>query len=394
MRKNQSAKFLRQEWFGGFEYNWQDNFIEELNRGEFRKRALVNHCIIKSKYPHYIPCPIRVNIDLTYFCNRNCIYCHSNSGFLGPNSLKRELKVNAIVELLKDCEKMGVFEITLTGGEPLLKEGIFEILECAGNLKQVFSNLITNGMYIDKSVAKRIKRTGIKKVCVSIDGFEETMDKHRWRGSYKTTISALKNLLLAEVNVGVISVISQYNLNEFESFVEMLYKLGVRNHNSSALCDIGRARDNWLGLNYQQMISFSKKIDILIEKMKRRGYVLTFNNAVINFGVKPKYLPIYIFEDAVLGWKCVVKPNGEVIYDRVWGPEFSLGSVKNKSLYDIWLDSEPKRARFLRKIYKKALSGEMSKIYYRIDNSSSQVWHWQSALIHYYQNEKIWSEKK
>jgi MoaA/NifB/PqqE/SkfB family radical SAM enzyme len=387
MATSKEVCLFRKEWFGGFQYNWSDNCVTELNQFEFQASILnenVQAVLLQPPFNQYIPYPIRVALDLSYFCNQKCIYCHSNSGVLGQESLQNELLASDICNILSDCEKMGVFEVTLTGGEPLLKEDIFNILDYAGNLKNVFTHLITNGTLIDESIAKRIKTSNIKKVSVSIDGFEKTMEKHRWSGAYNQSMSALQNLIAEDVNVGVISVITKHNYNEFEQFVDMLYKLGVRCHNTSSIANIGRATRNWLGLNKEELFAFSSKMIAIMSRMQENGYNLTFNNAVLSFGEKKQTLPTYIFEDAVPGCKCVVKPNGDVIYDRIWGREIHMGTIREKSLYDIWIDSHHERLDYLKEnTYQKRENKRLPAMYYRFKVDDINIWHWLSDLSLY-----------
>jgi MoaA/NifB/PqqE/SkfB family radical SAM enzyme len=382
---NNDYIMLREEWFGGFEYCWRNNHIAELNNIEYKQRIssiTEMDVIIQPEYGHYVPSPIRLNLDLTYRCNRYCRYCHSDSG---PNRrTNQDLTTKEVCAILSNCKRMGIFEVTLTGGEPLLKPGIWEILEYVGSLKTIYSNLITNGTLITPTIANRLAECKVSKVNISLDGFEYANDYHRWDGAYDEALRALKILLYAGCNIGVISVITNKNIMEFERFVNMLFDIGVRKHNVSTLCDIGRAQKYWMGISYPDFVSLSKKMELLKQNMAKRGYTLTFNDSLLMLGKRPNNLPIYSFNDAVPGWKCTVKANGDVFYDRVWGRIINLGNVRQKNLYDIWQDSESDRAECISQIFQSQRRKTMLDLYARLDDEDEKSWDWISSLDKYY----------
>ena len=378
---------LRHEWFGGFEYCWKNNYIGELGDPAFREKAsqvVEGTVLITPESPRYFPFPVRMNLDLTYFCNRECSYCHSDSGPFRYDAIGQELTAQEFCRILADCKKMGVFEVALTGGEPLLKPGIWQILDFTGALENVFTNLITNGTCISPRVAERLRKCGVDKVNISLDGFGKANDFHRWRGAYAEAAAAIEILVQSGVGVGVISVITKHNLEGFEEFAYAIQEMGVRSHNVSTLCDIGRASSNWMGISHDEFVSFARRMARLQKRMNSDDYVFTFNDSLLSLGRTPTSLPIYAFNDAVPGWKCTVKAQGTVIYDRVWGRAIRLGNVRAKSLYEIWIDTEERRASHPRGVYPRIQANEMLDTYARLKSSRSSRWRMKSALDDYY----------
>ncbi|MFF3432502.1 radical SAM protein [Streptomyces sp. NPDC002602] len=376
-------KTFRSEWFGGFEYSWEDNYISEFNPADFADRATESG-LIRDPAENYMPFPLKVNIDTTYFCNKDCIYCHSNSSPSRYAEMVNEISVGDICQIIDDCERMGVLQVALTGGEALLKPGIWEALETVGGKKGMFSSLISNGTGMTAKRVSRIQNSGVSRVSVSLDGFSGANDLHRWKGAYGQTVKGIQLLLEGGVQVGVISVITKHNFRDFKSFVGVLYEMGVRNHSVLTLGNVGRAKKNWMGISHGQFVEFSEMMTSLRAEMAERGYLLTFNDALLARGDKPDRLSIYSFTDAVPGWKCVVRPTGVIENDRVWGVGFPLGNVRTESFYDIWTGSEGKRSAQLKQTYDALRENRLLDVYARVSSDSQYTWDWLSALDNYY----------
>ncbi len=109
-----------------------------------------------------------LRISITDRCNLQCIYCMPCEGIA---KLRHEdiLTYEEILRLARIAVKLGVDKIRLTGGEPLLRKGIFEFLPrltFLSGLKDV--SLTTNGLYLKDNLEK-VRSSGIKRINVSLD---------------------------------------------------------------------------------------------------------------------------------------------------------------------------------------------------------------------------------
>lgn len=150
-----------------------------------------------------------VYLELTRACNLKCIHCLNNSGI----KQKDELTKDELLKLIKKLSSLGVQEIRFTGGEPLLFNGIYDLIKFATE-EGICTSLGTNGTLITKEVAKKLKESGLKKVVVSIDGNKKTHDKIRGRKNYQKAMNGLKYLKQNDINVRVNSVIMKSNMDD------------------------------------------------------------------------------------------------------------------------------------------------------------------------------------
>ena len=148
-------------------------------------------------------------LELTRECNLRCKHCLNNSGKLMQNQLNlKELK-----KLVQDLIDAGIQEIRFTGGEPLMFDGIYDLIKLADD-NGVCTSIGTNATLVTEKTAIKLKEAGLKKVVVSIDGTKEMHDSIRGIGSYEKAIKGLYYLKNVGLNVRVNTVIMKSNMED------------------------------------------------------------------------------------------------------------------------------------------------------------------------------------
>src|ERR1700747_1790163 len=105
--------------------------------------------------------PWNVHIDLTYRCNERCVHCYLDHHDHG------EMTTAEIKDLLDQMAEAGVFYLTVSGGEVMMRRDFFAILEHA-RARTFCVNLKTNGVLIRKKEAERLRELGVERVQISI----------------------------------------------------------------------------------------------------------------------------------------------------------------------------------------------------------------------------------
>lgn len=132
-------------------------------------------------------------IDPTSRCNLKCIGCWS-----ADYKVNTDLSFEKLDELFGDAYKLGVRQILMSGGEPMLrKDDILRLCEKHNNMTY---GLFTNGTLIDEAFVKEMARLGNLNVFVSIEGFREDTDFRRGAGTFNRVIASMD--LLKQYNIG------------------------------------------------------------------------------------------------------------------------------------------------------------------------------------------------
>ncbi|PYX32807.1 MAG: hypothetical protein DMG77_02385 [Acidobacteria bacterium] len=167
--------------------------------------------------------PLAVQVDLTYRCNERCVHCYLDHDDHG------EMTTTEIKHLLDELADAGVFILTLSGGEILMRRDFFEILEYARQLTFCVK-LKTNGVLIREREAARIRDLGVESVQVSI--YSHRPEVHDAitlvPGSLKRSLTAIRFLKSQGIKVTIANVLMTENMQDYQDVRALADELGVR----------------------------------------------------------------------------------------------------------------------------------------------------------------------
>jgi radical SAM protein with 4Fe4S-binding SPASM domain len=185
--------------------------------------------------------------NLTDRCNLSCTHCYSRSG--PGRTTEGELTTAEALAVIDDLADMGVPLILFTGGEPLLREDIWELARHARSrgLKMALS---TNGTLITPGVARKIRDCGIEYAGISLDGARsETHDLFRNSpGAFDRTIRAFASCKEAGLRCGVRVTLTKENSRELGALVDLSLSLGASRFCLYWLVPTGRGIDSYTRL--------------------------------------------------------------------------------------------------------------------------------------------------
>ena len=159
-------------------------------------------------------------ISPTMRCNLRCPGCYASQ-----YSWKDDLDTATIDRIVSEGEEMGMFIVTILGGEPLIRHDLLQIYR---RHKDVLFQVFTNGTLITKDLASELARLGNVVVTISVEGFEEETDSRRGKGIFRQTMQAMDFLREAGVPFGFSVMITRQNMDVVisEKFNDMLIDKG------------------------------------------------------------------------------------------------------------------------------------------------------------------------
>jgi len=166
--------------------------------------------------------PFSVHFDLTYRCNERCEHCYLDHDDHG------EMTTDEIRSVLRQLADAGVFFLTLSGGEALMRRDCFEIIEYARSLS--FNvKLKTNAMLIREKQARRLRALGVEQVQISV--YSHRPEVHdavtKVRGSFKRTLAAIRLLRSYGLRVTMANVLMRGNHGDSEGVRALALELGA-----------------------------------------------------------------------------------------------------------------------------------------------------------------------
>ncbi len=178
--------------------------------------------------------------ETTRNCNLSCVHCRA-SATCGPYS--GELDTQAAFKLLDQIAEVAKPIIILTGGEPLLREDIFEIATY-GTSKGLRMVMAPNGTLVTREIAHKMANAGIQRISVSLDGATaESHDRFRGvQGAYKGALQGIENAKAAGVEFQINTTITKTNLDQIPKILKLAESLGAVAHHIFLLVPTGRGK--------------------------------------------------------------------------------------------------------------------------------------------------------
>jgi len=223
-----------------------------------------------------------LRLSVTSRCNLNCIYCHREG-----ESSKDEMNVEEIEKICKAFYELGVRKIKITGGEPLIREDLIEIIARMPPFDDI--SLVTNGTLLSKR-AQELKDAGLNRINISLDTLREDRYKHiTGKRLLKRVIEGIyaaydAGLIPIKLNMVVLKGINDDEIDDLLNFASSFNN----NHNINVILQVIEV----VGLKdyYYQLSKIEEKYRKIAEKVivrslhNRKQYV--FKNKAIEF-VRP-----------------------------------------------------------------------------------------------------------
>ncbi|RKY08213.1 MAG: 12,18-didecarboxysiroheme deacetylase [Planctomycetota bacterium] len=301
--------------------------------------------------------------DITRQCNLKCVHCYNDSGVGKPFN---ELSTEEAKSVLDDLGRFGVPSVLFSGGEPLMRQDLFELVEYARtkNLRSVIS---TNGTLITADVAGRIKHQGVSYVGISLDGLGDINDRFRGvAGAFDKAMAGIKNCQAAGVRVGLRLTLTKRNIEDLEKLFDLFEAEGIERACFYHLVPSGRGGDMAVeDLTHEQSRGAIETILAktgYFKELGRKTDILTVDNHVDGVYLYIKLLKADPARAAkvweLLTWNggglnssgvgigCI-DYNGKVHADQFWG-HYDLGDVRERPFSRIWTDPDEPLLKGLR----------------------------------------------
>ena len=299
--------------------------------------------------------------NCTRQCNLSCRHCYA---LADSQKSPQEMNTEAGRKFIHDLADFGVPVLLFSGGEPLLRQDIFEL---AGLAKELGMRVVlsTNGTLITKEVAATLSNIGFAEIGISLDGIGASNDRFRGKeGAYQAALSGIRACTGAGLRVSLRLTIARHNYRQIPAIFQLIEAEGVDRACFYHLAYSGRGSNlKEEDITHSQTRAVVDNICEHTLDLHRRGLpkeVLTVDNHAD--GV---YLYLKLKEgDPARAEKVLelLKRNGgnnsgiriaavddvgDVHPDQFWW-HYSLDNVQQRKFADIWRDTSEPLLRDLR----------------------------------------------
>lgn len=203
-----------------------------------------------------------LDLHITNRCTTQCTYCCFSSNRLNLP----ELSTAKIKDVMDQALELGCKHIHFTGGEPLLRTDIPELISYASSLGFEI-RMQTNGSLLTDVVAQKLVNAGLTSIMISLDSAIESIhDKNRGKGTWNNAIKAINVAQKYFTKVRVNSVLTEINKNSMLNTIRFVKSLGVSDFSAFYFSPIGSgkaSRDIWI--EPQSYIAFWNELNEAIK---------------------------------------------------------------------------------------------------------------------------------
>lgn len=277
-------------------------------------------------------------LEVTSRCNARCEHCGSSCG---DKVVENEISAEDLKKTLLDISNhYNAHDILLnvTGGEPLLRKDLFDIMEYANELGFRWG-MTSNGMLINDEILDKMNKTNMETISISIDGLKETHEKFRKvPESFDRIIEGIKKLqrVPSIKIVQVTTVANKKNIGELEDLYELMKDLKIASWRVINVDPIGRAKNNDDILldkdDYLYLFNFIKE--------KREEGLMNVEygcSHYLDLDFEKEIRDTYFFCVAGL-YVASILSNGDIFIcpNVERRPEFIQGNIRTDNFVDVW----------------------------------------------------------
>jgi pyrroloquinoline quinone biosynthesis protein E len=277
--------------------------------------------------------PLALVAELTHRCPLHCVYC-SNPVELTKRS--RELPTEIWTRVFQEAAALGVLQADFTGGEPLARPDIIELVHAA-RTASLYVSLITSGLPLDENKLAALVAAGLDHFQLSFQGArEETATDISGTRTHAQKLRVLEWLKKHRIGVTLNFVIHRQNIDELEEMLAI-----VEAHRPGTVEFASVQYYGYALANCDNLLPTREQLDYCVALLKKAEQRFKGKTRVVF--VVPDYYARYP-KPCVGGWGrklMLVSPDGATLpcHAAAVIPGMHFENVKEKSLQDIWESS-------------------------------------------------------
>ena len=313
------------------------------------------HFMSIGDYAPFMNAPHRMDLmvsamtkDGAWHCNQKCVHCYAAGQ---PLSDEEELSTDDWKKILDKCRTIGIPQVTFTGGEPTMREDLFELIQYA---RWFISRLNTNGIKLTPEYCRKLHEAELDSVQITFYSSDPKVhDRLVGAPRFEETAAGIRNALAEGLSVSINTPLCTLN-RDYEKTLEYLHDLGVIYVTCSGLITTGSAA----GSESEALQLTSEELEDIL----RRAVSYCGQNGMEIAFTSPGWLDDQLFEELCIPspscGACLsnmaITPGGNVVPCQSWLSDKPLGNMLADNWHDIW-DSDTCKAR---REYSGQLTGE------------------------------------
>jgi len=287
--------------------------------------------------------PTLVFIALTYRCNLCCRHC----AVYGPHPACTDLDTGTWLSFFKELADLKVFRLRLSGGEPFMRDDIWQILDTVDALPMRWG-INTNAMPIDAQGARRLRSyRRLDDIMVSLDGNALSHDAMRGRGAFALARQGIAHLAAAGLPIMLYCTVTRCNKDHLEQVADLALEFKARAVKFNDLLPAGRGLANYRDLSLSRS-QWRDTLHTLRQLRETHGPMIA--GTILDTGDRYDAIARHTAGKQAPGEAsclcgcgtlinhCAVQPDGRITpCDRL--PDLAVGNIVEHRFGEIWREA-------------------------------------------------------
>jgi len=276
-----------------------------------------------------------ISWNTTKACNLKCAHCYRDAGEKDAN----ELTTQEGKDLLGEIASAGFKIVILSGGEPLLRKDIFELISYTKSLG-LRAVLGSNGTLLTREIAGKLKQAGLSRAGISLDSKDNRIhdDFRKQKGAWAKTVEAMKICREEGLDFQVHTTVTKRNYQQILEITDFVSGLGAAAHHIFFLVPTGRGKD------INDVLITAQDIQEVLKEILNKQKEITMELKPV---CAPQFIPLSRKMGMTLRFQrgclagtsyCCILPNGDV-HPCPYLP-IRVGNVREEKFSSIWKNSE------------------------------------------------------
>lgn len=297
--------------------------------------------------------PEHAQLIITNMCNSRCKHCNIWKKYRdNPELLKNELTTKEVFRLIDELKDLDVSTMSISGGEPLLRKDLFQIIEKIKNDTNIQLNITTNGILLNENTSRKLVGLGLDSINISLDGTEEIHDRIRGLKIFSKIISNIEKIeqIKKELDynrpiINISSVITSYTYSIVKLY-DFLKKHFDVNHGFGSLISTGEIYNLDKSTSIKNINTLKPTDEDLyrfIKELKKRNFnekYLKYFELMRKYNIGAFRFPSF-FHPCLAGlFNIVITEIGNVLPCCTWYDGGVVNNIRNNSLRQIWYSKD------------------------------------------------------
>ncbi|MBE6106178.1 putative heme d1 biosynthesis radical SAM protein NirJ2 [Anaerovibrio lipolyticus] len=276
-----------------------------------------------------------VSWNVTNACNMFCDHCYREAGC----KAEEELSTEEAKTLLEQIARAGFKIMIFSGGEPLTRPDILELVSYATSLglRSVFG---TNGTLITLEMAQKLKAAGAMGMGISLDSMDKKKHNEfrKFDGAWEGAVQGMRNCRAVGLPFQIHTTVMEWNNHELEAITDFAVAEGAVAHHFFFLVPTGRAKtieaESLRAEQYEETLTRIMKKQTEVDIELKPTCAPQFMRIAAQMGVKTRFRRGCLAGTAY----CIISPRGKVQPCAYLNME--LGDVRETPFDEIWKNND------------------------------------------------------